>query len=80
MEPLLGQITLFAGNFAPKHRGEPVILFFSSTKKGYQLLSILCCSGNRTRTCDLWVMSPTSYQLLHPAIYQLQLFRSGIQK
>jgi GTPase len=26
------------------------------------------CSGNRTRTCDLWVMSPTSCQLLHPAI------------
>ena len=26
-------------------------------------------SGNRTRTCDLRVMSPTSYQLLHPAIY-----------
>ena len=26
-------------------------------------------SGDKTRTCDLWVMSPTSYQLLHPAIY-----------
>lgn len=26
-----------------------------------------CCSGGRTRTCGLWVMSPTSYQLLHPA-------------
>ena len=26
-------------------------------------------SGDRTRTCDLWVMSPTSYQLLHPAMY-----------
>ena len=26
-------------------------------------------SGNRTRTCDLWVMSPTSYQLLHPALF-----------
>ena len=24
-------------------------------------------SGGRIRTCDLWVMSPTSYQLLHPA-------------
>lgn len=24
-------------------------------------------SGNTTRTCDLWVMSPASYQLLHPA-------------
>ncbi len=28
-----------------------------------------CSSGDRTRTYDLWVMSPTSYQLLHPAIY-----------
>ena len=27
------------------------------------------CSGDRTRTCGLRVMSPTSYQLLHPAIY-----------
>ncbi len=27
------------------------------------------CSGDRTRTCDLRVMSPTSSQLLHPAMY-----------
>ena len=27
------------------------------------------CSGDRTRTDGLRVMSPTSYQLLHPAIY-----------
>jgi hypothetical protein len=26
-------------------------------------------SGGKTRTYDLWVMSPTSYQLLHPAIF-----------
>ena len=32
-------------------------------------------SGDRTRTCDLWVMSPTSYQLLHPAILS-----RGVQK
>ena len=25
-------------------------------------------SGGRTRTSGLWVMSPTSYQLLHPAM------------
>ena len=30
--------------------------------------ALLLCSGDRTRTCDLWVMSPTSYQLLHPAV------------
>src|SRR5690606_2521533 len=27
-------------------------------------------SGDQTRTDDLRVMSPTSYQLLHPALYQ----------
>jgi hypothetical protein len=26
------------------------------------------CGSDRTRTYDLWVMSPTSYQLLHAAI------------
>ena len=26
------------------------------------------CSGGRTRTCDLRVMSPTSYRLLYPAV------------
>ena len=25
-------------------------------------------SGGRIRTFDLWVMSPTSFQLLHPAL------------
>ena|GEM_PF-4701284 len=30
--------------------------------------AFLLGSGDRTRTCDLWVMSPTSYQLLHPAL------------
>ena len=29
--------------------------------------------GRGTRTHDLRVMSPTSYQLLHPAIYQLKM-------
>ena len=28
-----------------------------------------CGCGDRTRTCDLRVMSPTSYQLLYPAIF-----------
>ena len=37
-------------------------------KKREQISSLLSSSGDRTRTCDLWVMSPTSYQLLHPAI------------
>ena len=31
-------------------------------------------SGERTRTSDLWVMSPTSCQLLHPAILIVQMY------
>ena len=31
-------------------------------------MSCFLSSGGRTRTSDLWVMSPTSYQLLHSAI------------
>jgi hypothetical protein len=31
----------------------------------------LLSSGGQTRTDGLWVMSPTSYQLLHPAMYLL---------
>ena len=30
--------------------------------------SLIFGSGGRTRTCDLRVMSPTSCQLLHPAL------------
>ena len=36
----------------------------------------LCC-GNKTRTCDLWVMSPTSCQLLHPACSRFALNRGA---
>lgn len=32
---------------------------------------VFCCGGG-IRTHDLWVMSPTSYQLLHPAMFILQ--------
>ena len=38
--------------------------------KGFSALNFGC--GGRTRTCDLRVMSPTSYQLLHPAIFIFQ--------
>jgi hypothetical protein len=31
-------------------------------------------SGGRTRTYDLWVMSPTSYQLLHPAEWAANIY------
>jgi hypothetical protein len=39
----------------------------------------LLCSGSRTRTDGLWVMSPTSYQLLHPAMYLLIIYRRFLE-
>ncbi len=39
-------------------------------KKKAPFVDAFCRScGSRTRTSDLWVMSPTSYQLLHPAMF-----------
>ena len=41
----------------------------NETKNPYKHLihrGLISC-GDKTRTCDLRVMSPTSYQLLHPA-------------
>ena len=38
------------------------------TKKLSGMLSFFLSCGGQTRTDDLRVMSPTSYQLLHPAI------------
>ena len=38
-------------------------------KRQYQKNDIVFpCCGGLTRTDDLWVMSPTSYQLLHSAM------------
>ena len=48
------------------HTKKPVHFLFEPAS---EILS----SGDRTRTCDLWVMSPTSYLLLHPAVYVLLL-------
>ena len=36
-------------------------------------LAALFCSGRRTRTTDLRVMSPTSYQLLYPAMWSAKV-------
>ena len=45
---------------------------FFNIKKERQLrfavTALFSGSGSRTRTYDLRVMSPTSYQLLHPAL------------
>ena len=52
----------------------PNLRFSSSPCKKRQgtdkCLSLIFGSGRRTRTSDLRVMSPTSCQLLHPAIYR----------
>ena len=54
-----------AANSAPFARP-----FIPANKKNGQLRRIVRFgSGRRTRTSDLRVMSPTSCQLLHPAIY-----------
>ena len=39
-------------------------------KKGEAFASPNSCGG-LTRTDDLWVMSPTSYQLLHSAMFSV---------
>ena len=40
-------------------------------KKSGRLFQVVRCgSGGRTRTSDLRVMSPTSCQLLYPAMYR----------
>ena len=41
---------------------------YSQRKKPPTFVGGFPSSGNRTRTCDLRVMSPTSYLLLYPAI------------
>src|SRR5690606_12313246 len=46
-----------------------VTSFFYGIKKAPSFLSALRSSGDQTRTDDLRVMSPTSYQLLHPALF-----------
>ncbi len=49
------------GYFALKYLG-------NSKEKNQSNDWLILRSGGRTRTSDLWVMSPTSYQLLHSAI------------
>ena len=44
------------------------LLFITNICKKKNAFAFFCSSGGRTRTCDLRVMSPTSYQLLYPAI------------
>ena len=40
----------------------------ATKKRSDHLAASLFSSGGRTRTCDLRVMSPTSYRLLYPAV------------
>ena len=70
------------GSFTKKSSDRSAIFLFSfqstfesklstvlETKKASRIRLAFLSSGDRTRTCGLRVMSPTSYQLLHPAIY-----------
>ena len=43
------------------------------TKKGKTFRFFLCSSGERTRTSDLRVMSPTSYRLLYSAMWSTKV-------
>ena len=45
-------------------------LVWQVNKKEDFQLEILCSSGGWTRTNDLRVMSPTSYQLLYSAVWE----------
>ena len=45
-----------------------VVSLHRKRKTGQVLRLVLFSSGERTRTSDLRVMSPTSYQLLYPAV------------
>ena len=47
-------------------------LSYTSTMNDHFTVNFCGC-GDRTWTCDLRVMSPTSYQLLHPAMLYLNL-------
>lgn len=48
---------------------EPMSYKLMKIKKPLVIHQRLLGSGSRTRTYDLRVMSPTSYQLLHPALF-----------
>ena len=52
-----------------KEKGTLHLYLQSPPREGGNSLDLGC--GGRTRTADLWVMSPTSYQLLHPASTEL---------
>ncbi len=56
---------LVAGQDYPSFKQS--LIQFHPIKKPVNRLAFLS-SGDRTRTYDLWVMSPASYQLLHPAM------------
>ena len=55
----------------------PLIVLITRQKKNCHKRQFLNGCGDRTWTCDLRVMSPTSYQLLYPAILSCALFQSA---
>ncbi len=53
-------LSAFIGNKMPVHINSP---------GGYCLRGCYLSGGSRTRTCDLWVMSPTSYHCSIPRYF-----------
>ena len=61
-------LSAISGPYCRKRPTFPDRTDLAVQKKESETISNSLSSGGRTRTCGLWVMSPTSYQLLHPAI------------
>ena len=60
-------------------KGSHIDLLFYKSKKEKTFVFPFSCCGGLTRTDDLWVMSPTSYQLLHSAML-ITIFLNRVQR
>ena len=70
---VLGTLFITDGSFIIRTLTTPIFSQNRNSLKIKQIsqpfrLTYFLCSGGRTRTCDLRVMSPTSYRLLYPAV------------
>ena len=48
---------------------DPLLPNKNKRQTAYYAIYLSKSCGGKTRTYDLWVMSPTSYQLLHSAMF-----------
>ena len=63
-------------NLEPPVVSSSHILVGKYKKERHPIKDVFSGCGSKTRTYDLRVMSPTSYQLLHPAILNMPEFLS----